>query len=740
VLRLALVSNRYWPESSPAAKRASALASSLASAGHDVTVLTQMPNYPDPAAFTYEQRGRAALTETDPAENAVWRFVPKVASKDDLLRRLVWEARFATLASSARRRLPDLDGVVASVPFVFNLIAARTFRVPMWLDLRDLTWEYTRFVGKTPVHRAGALALRAIALSGFRAAQGVSTTSEAQRRYLIERGVPAARIHLVPNGVPQHLLADLARRSAAARSDGTVRVAYAGLLGYIQGVGFAVDALEERGIDGVEFHLYGDGVDRPSIAARCRERGIQNVKVHGHVSHDAYLDALSSADILLATLRPEADSAMPLKVLEYMAAGKPVLFAGTGEGADVVREAGAGLTVPYGDACRFRDCLRELASDQAARRQMGENGRKWVERHRVRERINESWVEAIENAVEGRIAVWGKARRLPRLAAAGSRVAEASGLLQLLERARSRPDHLAVLTYHRIAEPGSRPRPCPGTLSATPGAFAAQMEYLARNYRILAMDHLLDLLRKDRRLPPRAVLLTFDDAYTDFEEHAWPILRHLGLPATLFVPTAFPDRPEKTFWWDRLFQTLAAARTGGIETPLGRLEWVSFGERVRAYRTIREGIKRMPHDAGMELVGKICDELGDGHPTPGVLSWSSLRALAREGVALGSHTRRHPMMDRIPLEDAREEIQGSIQDLTREVGSVSPVFAYPAGRYNDGVARIVAESNVQLAFTTEPGVNDLRKSDRLRLRRVHVGPRVGIAALRAQLLGIRQPA
>jgi peptidoglycan/xylan/chitin deacetylase (PgdA/CDA1 family) len=142
----------------------------------------------------------------------------------------------------------------------------------------------------------------------------------------------------------------------------------------------------------------------------------------------------------------------------------------------------------------------------------------------------------------------------------------------------------------------------------------------------------------------------------------------------------------------------------------------------------------------MELVGTICDELGDGHPTPGVLSWSSLRALAREGVALGSHTRRHPMMDRIPLEDAREEIQGSIQDLAREVGSVSPVFAYPAGRYNDGVARIVAESSVQLAFTTEPGINDLRRSDRLRLRRVHVGPRVGIAALRAQLLGIRQPA
>jgi glycosyltransferase involved in cell wall biosynthesis/peptidoglycan/xylan/chitin deacetylase (PgdA/CDA1 family) len=735
-MKLAFVTSRYWPESSPGAKRAAALAASLRTAGHDVTVVTQMPNYPDPAAYEYERRGRGTRVEADPAGNTTWRFAPKIASKDDLLRRLAWEGRFAALAASARRRLPDLDGVVASVPFVFNLVAARSFRVPMWLDLRDLTWEYTRITGRNPAGRMGAGVLRWLALSGFRAAQGVSTTSEAQRRYLIERGIPSARVHLVPNGVPAGLLQDLARRRATARTGGgPVRVVYAGLLGYPQGLGFAVDVFEQGGLGDVALHLYGDGVDRSALAVRCRLRGLANVEVHGHVSHDDYLDAIAGADILYASLRPEAESAMPSKILEYMAAGRPVLFAGSGEAADVVRAAGAGIAVPYGDREALRASLRELSSDPATRRLLGENGRRWVEANRVRERVNEAWVEAIERAIEGRLSVWGTAPRLTRLASAATLGSERSGFTRLLERSWGRrPDRLAVLTYHRVAEPEERPCPTPGTLSATPAEFAEQMEFLARSYRVLAVQDLLNILRKDRPLPPRTVLLTFDDGYGDFEEHAWPVLRRLGLPVTLFVPTGFPDRPERTFWWDRLFQAIARARGGRADTAAGRLEWSSFRDRVRCFRRLRELVKELPHGAAMDLVDRICDELGDGHPTPRVLGWDALRALERGGVALGSHTRTHPMMDRIPLDDARAEIRGSIEDLKREVGAAAPVFAYPAGRHSDGLARVLAESGIELAFTTLPGVNEVRRSDRLRLRRVHVGARTGLAGLRAQLL------
>jgi glycosyltransferase involved in cell wall biosynthesis len=402
-MKLALISARYRPESSPSAKRASDLADALQSAGHRVTILTQLPNYPDPAAFDFEApEGSPVVIEEDGAGNAVWRFVPRVVSKDDLVRRVLAESRFARLVSRRRTALRDLDGVIASTPFVFNLRAAHTYGVPVWLDVRDLTWEYARDLGQPSIlKRTGGGVLRSIALSCLRQADGVSTTTGAQGRYLAGRGVPGERIRVVPNGVPRAVIDELARLRAGAATEpagGPIRVVYAGLLGFPQGLELAVRAVEGMRDEQIELHLYGDGVDRPRLVEHCRARGLGHVHLHGFVSHDEYLRAIAGADVLLASLRPQAATAMPSKVFEYMAAGRPVVFAGTGEGAEVVEGAGAGLTVPYGDERALAERLRELARDDSLRAELGANGRAWVLRNRVREDINRAWVEDIERA------------------------------------------------------------------------------------------------------------------------------------------------------------------------------------------------------------------------------------------------------------------------------------------------------------------------------------------------------
>jgi glycosyltransferase involved in cell wall biosynthesis len=150
--------------------------------------------------------------------------------------------------------------------------------------------------------------------------------------------------------------------------------------------------------EGIELHLYGDGVDRPRLAEYCRARGLDHVHVHGFVDYEEYLRTIAGADLLLVSLRPLADTAVPSKIFEYMAAGRPVVFAGMGEGARVVEDAGAGVSVPYGDERGLADQLRELARDDALRAELGANGRAWVLRNRVREDVNRAWVEDIERA------------------------------------------------------------------------------------------------------------------------------------------------------------------------------------------------------------------------------------------------------------------------------------------------------------------------------------------------------
>ena len=298
-----------------------------------------------------------------------------------------------------------------------------------------------------------------------------------------------------------------------------------------------------------------------------------------------------------------------------------------------------------------------------------------------------------------------------------------------------RPNLLRVLMYHRVAEPDTHPTLYPGLISATPEAFDQQMSYLAANYNVVSMREVLDACLTGAALPHRSVLITFDDGYCDFAENAWPTLKRYGLLATLFVATAFPDHPERTFWWDRLYLAVhSTTRRDQIETPIGRLPLTTPGQRAQAFDRLKEYLKTLPHHRAMALVEQIVAELGTCNAEHSVLDWSRLRQLASEGVTLGAHTRTHPMMPCISAEEVRSEAIGSLHDLEREVGPTLPIFAYPSGGFNDEVTHILEREGFVLAFTTVRGINDLRNADRLRLRRIGIGQRTTLPIFRAQLL------
>ncbi len=261
---------------------------------------------------------------------------------------------------------------------------------------------------------------------------------------------------------------------------------------------------------------------------------------------------------------------------------------------------------------------------------------------------------------------------------------------------RWRPEVLSVLTYHRVDDPARCPHLAPGLIGATPTQFEEQVALLASRYRPVSMAEVLEASSGGAPLPPRSVLVTFDDAYRDFDRHAWPVLRRHGVPVTMFVPTAYPDHPDLRFWWDRLHAAIQAAPpeasvvVDGAELPLA-----TAAQRSVAYRSVKEDLKRMGHAAAMARVEDLVGPFEDGVAPASVLGWD---------------------------------------DLRHEVGSVAPVFAYPSGAHDEQAVAAVAEAGMELAFTTRRGGNDLRRADRLRLRRVNVGGRTPLPLLRAQLL------
>jgi peptidoglycan/xylan/chitin deacetylase (PgdA/CDA1 family) len=318
--------------------------------------------------------------------------------------------------------------------------------------------------------------------------------------------------------------------------------------------------------------------------------------------------------------------------------------------------------------------------------------------------------------------------------AAGTRGFER--FVDLLERFdRPRESMLAVLTYHRVAAPGEEPKLDPGLVSTTPWEFELQIRCLASTGRVVSIEELLAARRGQARLPPGAIAITVDDAYRDFAAHIWPAMQRHGLPVTLFVPTGYPDRPDRSFWWDRLHQALSATKRGDeLDTPVGRVSLRSPADRRQAFTALRDHLKTIEDAEARVVVDRLAAELDAPAAAHAVLGWDELRDLHGEGVTLAPHTRSHAFLDQVPLEQAREEIAGSRDDLIREVGSCPPVFSFPSGQHTEEVVELLAEEGFELAFTTGRGVNDLRRPDWLRMRRINVGGRSSLPVIRAQLL------
>lgn len=299
-----------------------------------------------------------------------------------------------------------------------------------------------------------------------------------------------------------------------------------------------------------------------------------------------------------------------------------------------------------------------------------------------------------------------------------------------------RPNTFFVLTYHRIAEISVDDPFYPGLISATPDDFRAQMRWLAGRYPIVSLGDVLEAKAAGAPLPLGSVVVTFDDAYRDFADNAWPIVRQLGIPSTLFVPTAFPGQ-SLSFWWDRLWRAfrfgtsdVRQVRIGGDVIPIRRRD-------DREFRSIVRALKVLPHQEVEVSCDTLAEQLGAEATDVGnsVMDWPDIRTVSQLGVTVAAHSRSHPRLDRLSEVDLSGEISGSVEDLRRHVPLVAPAFAYPDGGYSPSVISVVQRSDIELAFGTRRGANTVNQYTQWHeLRRINVGRTSDSTILAAQFL------
>ena len=272
---------------------------------------------------------------------------------------------------------------------------------------------------------------------------------------------------------------------------------------------------------------------------------------------------------------------------------------------------------------------------------------------------------------------------------------------------------LRILTYHRVADPTATPALDPGQVSATPDEFRLQVRHLASRYNPVGLAQVVKAFSSGHSLPRRPVLVTFDDAYRDFGEVAWPILREHGVPATLFVPTAYVGSTRRAFWWDRVHRA-----RGGVDDEL------------------KARLKSLPPDEAAELVDRIAPVGSQRRGSPKrapVLDWDELRTLRGQGVELGSHTHTHPALTSASDERIREELRKSSAELEAELGEVPRTICYPYGLFDRRVLEIAGEEGFQLGFTALDGLTRPGRTDPLQLPRTNITRRTSPLVFRVRM-------
>ena len=403
-MRVGILSQYYPPEMGAAQSRLSDLALELRRRGHEVVVLTAMPNYPEGKVFP--GYGGVSRRDRRPEGDVIRAWIWPSASRRALPRTLSYLSFTASAAAIGAIRLPRLDVLVTESPPLTLGIAvwliSKLKRARLVFNVSDLWPESAVALGMLSPSGWATRVAYGVEAFCYRHAWRVSGQST-EILDSVSRRFPKTRTIPLPGGVDTERFqpgASSAEERRRVLGDETVIAIYAGLHGLAQGLELILDAAERlRDVPGLAIVLVGSGPVKHSLEQSAASRGLINVRFADALPPEDVPAVLASADIAIVPLGLRLPGAVPSKLYEAMASAVPVVLVAEGEPATVLARSQGGLLVRPGDADGLATALRRLAENVDERRAMGAAGRTAACEHHDRRVICDRFIDALEQAL-----------------------------------------------------------------------------------------------------------------------------------------------------------------------------------------------------------------------------------------------------------------------------------------------------------------------------------------------------
>lgn len=371
-MKALFITQYFWPETAGGANRLTGLAKQLARMGHEVGVVTGMPNYPS-GRIRDGYLNRLLITEELEGVK-IFRSWLYTSLKKDSIRRLL---NYFSFVVSSLWHLPRVLGkyevVFVSSPPLFLGIAGLIYhwilRVPLVFDVRDIWPEV--FVEMGELRRESLFFKVAHSLEEwiYKHSSIITVVTEGKRQALIERGIAESKVVCIPNAVDREFLEFPVQESLKddLRLSEKFVVLYAGLIGKAQGIDIIFEIAAKTRSQKLHFLLVGEGVEKDKLIQEAERLGLENITFLPEQPREKILSYLRMANIVLVPLKsPELRNSVPSKLYEALAAGCPVVLLAKGESVELLQQAKTGLALAPDDIEQILRTFEELSEGKVA--------------------------------------------------------------------------------------------------------------------------------------------------------------------------------------------------------------------------------------------------------------------------------------------------------------------------------------------------------------------------------------
>lgn len=238
-------------------------------------------------------------------------------------------------------------------------------------------------------------------------------------------------------------------------------------------------------------------------------------------------------------------------------------------------------------------------------------------------------------------------------------------------------------------------------------AFFMQMKVLKERFNVLPLGEAIQKLNNGT-LPARCVCITFDDGYADNHTVALPILQNMNLPATFFIATGYLDGGR--MWNDTIIESVRYAGGDMLDLrpiDMGIQDMSTVDIRRTVIRNILEKLKYESPEKRNQRAEQVASIVGTTLPDDIMMTTEQVKKMNEAGMEIGAHTVNHPILSKIPADEARNEIVTSKRRLEDIIGETVDAFAFPNGKphkdYNSEHVDMVRKAGFKYCVSTSWG-------------------------------------